>query len=141
MGVFVDTNIFFSFVNLRDRDHERAVQLVDELRKGRYGIPYTSDYILDEAVTVALMRTRRLKVAIDTGTIILGSKERGILPAARMLMIDEKTFQEAWKTFASGKMPQLSFTDQTSLSLSKGYTGGSIMSFDQGFDGLLVRVH
>ncbi len=141
MGIFVDTNIFFSFVNRRDKDHERAVQLVDELRKGKYGIPYTSDYILDEAVTIALMRTRRLKPAIDTGTMILGSRETGILPVARMLMIDEKTFHGAWKAFASGKMPRLSFTDHTSLSLSKEFTGGSIMSFDEDFDGLLVRVH
>ncbi len=87
------------------------------------------------------MRTGRLQPAIATGTLILGSRERSIHPVVHMLMMDEKTFHEAWRTFVSGKMPQLSFTDHTSLSLARGFAGGSIMSFDEDFDGLLTRVH
>ncbi len=57
MSIFLDTGIFVAFVNEKDRNHSRAVELVDDLRRGTYGIPYTSDYVFDEAVTVALART------------------------------------------------------------------------------------
>lgn len=141
MSIFLDTGVFVAFVNKRDRDHDRAVGLVDELRKGQYGLPYTSDYVFDEAVTVALARTRRMSVSLNAGALILGSRESGIPALARMLRIDEQTFHEAWKSFRTQKKPELSFTDHTCISLARAYAGGTIMSFDRGFDGLLTRVH
>jgi hypothetical protein len=141
MSTFLDTGVFVAFVNKRDRDHDRAVELVDELRRGRYGIPYTSDYVFDEAVTVALARTRRMSAALNVGALILGSKEYGTSALARMLRVDEETFYEAWKAFRAHKKLELSFTDHTCISLARAYAGGLIMSFDEGFDGLLTRIH
>ncbi len=141
MSIFVDTGIFVGFVNKKDRDHARAMQLVDELRKGRYGIPYTSDYVFDEAVTVALVRTRRVGLGISAGCLILGSKDSGVPAFARLVRVDEQIFNEAWRNFCGGKKPNLSFTDYTSLGLARSYGGGMIMSFDDGFDGFLTRIH
>lgn len=101
---------------------------------------YTSDYVLDEALTVAMVRTRRLETAVNAGVLILGSKERKIPALARMLRVDEKTLQESWKSFASGKTPKLSFTDHTCISFARAYSGGMIMSFDEHYDGLLTRI-
>ncbi len=141
MSIFVDTGIFVGFVNKKDRDHSRAVELVDELRKGSYGIPYTSDYVFDEAVTVSLVRTRRVGPGVNAGRLILGSKEFGVPPVTRLVRVDEQIFNEAWRNFCGGKKPRLSFTDYTSLGLARSYAGGMIMSFDDGFDGLLTRIH
>src|SRR5437879_9614014 len=99
MSIFIDTGIFVAFVNMKDRDHARAVVLVDELRKAVYGIPYTSDYVLDEAVTVALLRTRRLESGISAGSLILGSKVESIHQIARFLRVDEQTFDEYLQIF------------------------------------------
>jgi predicted nucleic acid-binding protein len=101
---------------------------------------YTSDYILDEALTVALVRTRRLEPAVNAGLLILGSKEKKLPAVARMLRVDESTLQESWKNFTLGKTPKLSFTDHTCLILARSYTGGVIMSFDDHYDGLLTRI-
>jgi predicted nucleic acid-binding protein len=141
MSIFIDTGIFVAFVNKKDRDHARAVVLVDELRKAVHGIPYTSDYVFDEAVTVALLRTRRFENGVNAGSLILGSKEASIPPLARLLRVDEQTFHEAWKNFRAGRKPGLSFTDYASLGLARTYAGGMIMSFDDGFDGLATRIH
>jgi predicted nucleic acid-binding protein len=141
MSIFVDTGIFVGFVNKKDRDHSRAAQLVDELRKGKYGIPYTSDYVFDEAVTVALVRTRRIGPGVNAGRLILGSKDPSIPAITRLVRVDEQTFLEAWRNYQAGRKPRMSFTDYTSLSLARSYAGGMIMSFDDGFDGLLTRVH
>jgi predicted nucleic acid-binding protein len=109
--------------------------------EGKYGMAYTSDYVLDEALTVALVRTRRLEPAVNAGLLMLGSKERGVPALARMLRVDERTLQESWKSFSSGKTPKLSFTDHTCVGLARSYSGGMIMSFDEHFDGLLARIH
>ena len=141
MSIFVDTGVFVSFVNRKDREHERAVGLLRDLGSGKFGQGYTSDYVFDEALTVALTRTRRVETAVNAGTLILGSKERKIPALTRLLRVDEKAFHEAWRSFCSGKTPGLSFTDHTCISLARTYAGGMIMSFDEHFDGILARIH
>jgi len=108
--------------------------------EGKYGIAYTSDYVLDEALTVALVRTRRLEPAVNAGVLILGSKEKKLPAVARMLRVDQSTLQESWKSFMSEKTPTLSFTDHTCVSLARSFAGGMIMSFDEHYDGLLSRI-
>ena len=127
-------------MNARDRDHERAVTLLREVAEGKYGMAYTSDHILDEALTLALVRTRRLEQALNAGLLILGSKEKKLPALARMLRVDKGTLQDSWKSFKSGKTPRLSFTDHTCVNLARSYTGGMIMSFDEHYDGLLTRI-
>ncbi len=141
MSIFVDTGVYVAFVNKKDRDHDRALVLLRELASGRYGLGYTSDYILDETVTVALLRTRRVETAVNAGLLILGSREDKIPALTRLLKVDEKTIAQAWRGFRSGKTPKLSFTDHTCVDLARTYAGGVIMSFDRHFDGLLTRVH
>ncbi len=141
MSIFIDTGVIVSFVNKKDREHERAVGLIRELANGKFGQGYTSDYVFDEALTVTLARTRRVETAVNAGILILGSKERKVPALTRLLRVDEKAFHEAWRSFSSGKNPGLSFTDHTCVSLSRSFTGGMIMSFDEHFDGLLARIH
>ena len=73
--MFIDTNIFVAARNKRDFNHRRAILLLRKALGGDYGSLYTSDYVFDEAVTVALIRTRRLEVAVDIGEFILSSKK------------------------------------------------------------------
>ncbi len=141
MSIFVDTGVFVSFVNKNDREHERAVGLLRELGSGKFGQGYTSDYVFDEALTVALARTRRVETVVNAGALILGSRERKIPALTRLLRVDEKAFHDAWRSFSSGKSPGLSFTDHTCVSLARTYTGGMILSFDEHFDGILARIH
>lgn len=69
-------NIFIAFANLRDRDHARSLTLMNRVRQGEFGQPYTSDYIFDESVTTALICTGNLTTAIKTGKLILGSERK-----------------------------------------------------------------
>ena len=36
----------------------RATELFEEALRGKFGVVYTSDYVIDEAITTALFRTR-----------------------------------------------------------------------------------
>lgn len=132
--------MFVAFSNVSDRDYARSVEIFDNVRRGEHGQPYTSDYVFDEVITMALTRTRRVDSAIRVGKLILGSPSEGIRPLARLLRVDEVAFSGAWDAFKSGKHPQLSFTDQTILLQVRGMTDGVLATFDGGFDGLVPSV-
>ncbi len=135
MAVFIDTGIFVAARNRRDVNHKRAVNLLKEAIKGDYGAMYTSDYIFDEAVTVALVRARKPEIAIDIGNFILSSRK------LQIIHVDKAIFKEAWKIFVKYLGGKLSFTDATSIAIMKTYKVDYIMSFDKHFDGIVPRVH
>jgi len=140
LSTFIDSNIFIAFANKRDRDHARGLDLMDSARKGEFGLPYTSDYVFDEAVMMALVRTRRPAAAIEVGKIILGSKDDAIPSFARLIRVEERAFAEAWAAFRAGRFEGLSFTDHTILAQLREFRIDTLISFDTDFDGLVSRI-
>jgi hypothetical protein len=140
MSAFVDTGVFVAFANVKDRDHAAAEELVDRIRRGELGVPYTSDYVFDEVVTTALSRTGNPDLAVRAGSLILGSPESSVKPLARLLRVDAAAFSDAWAAFRSKRSRGLSFTDQTTVALMRQAGIDSLVSFDSGFDGIVRRV-
>lgn len=134
MGVFIDTGIFIALHNADDQHHQRSKELIKNALKGNLGRIYTSDYIIDEAVTTALARTRKHDIAVDLGTYIIES------PRIIKLTVDQDTFKTAWIKFKTLEDKGLSFTDCTSIALTEKHGIKHIMSFDCGFDGLAQRI-
>jgi len=135
MALFIDTGIFVAAGNIADKNYERAKELLEKALRGEFGTAYTSDYVIDEAITATLARTKKLKLAIDVGEYILSS------PRIKKLWVTEEVFDAAWERFKSlGERP-MSFTDCTSLVLMEKHGIGRIASFDSGFDGLVPRLY
>ncbi|MGD6851090.1 MAG: type II toxin-antitoxin system VapC family toxin [Candidatus Bathyarchaeia archaeon] len=135
MAVFVDTCIFVALNNSLDNHHSRGRDLFKQALKGDFGAIFTSDYIIDEAVTTALARTKRKDLAIELGKYIIES------PRITKIWVTEDEFHLTWKKFIGFKDKPLSFTDCNSLALMETKGIKQIMSFDQGFDGLVERIH
>lgn len=134
MAIFVDTGIFVAANNKSDRNHSRAIELMKEALEGKYGIIYTSDYVIDESITAALARTHDHRIAINTGSYIIDS------PRIQKIYTDADEFEKAWELFQKlGKKP-MSFTDCVSVSEIRERKIGRIMSFDSEFDGLVARI-
>jgi len=134
LAIFIDTGIFVAARNKSDINHERAVSLLRKALRGEYGTMYTSDYVFDEAVTVALVRTKRPEIAIDIGNFILSSTK------LRILYVDRVVFMNAWRIFRRYISRGLSLTDATSIALMKKHNIDNIMSFDKHFDGIIPRI-
>jgi predicted nucleic acid-binding protein len=134
MAVFVDTGIFVAVRNRRDRNHQRAKDLMRSALRSEFGIIHTSDYIADEAITTALARTRNHQIAVNTGRYILSS------PRIETLPVSQEDFKLAWSKFQTVRDKFLSFTDCTSLAVMERRGIDRIMSFDSEFDGLVERV-
>jgi predicted nucleic acid-binding protein len=133
MAVFLDTSVLVAARNVDDKNHARAKELMKSMLRGEHGEIYTSDYVMDEAVTLMLMRTKKIELAINVGEYVLRS------PRIRKLRVTEDVFDAAWGKFKSLRKP-MSFTDCASLALVEKSGIGSIASFDSGFDGLVERI-
>ena len=135
MAVFLDTGIFVAARNSRDSNHARATELFERALKGEFGAVYTSDYIVDEAVTTALFRTNNHEIAANVGRLALGS------PRVETLYTGVAEFRSSWERFQKlGRRP-MSFTDCVSLTHMERRGVDKIMSFDSDFDGLAARIH
>ena len=134
MTIFIDTGIFLALYDIDDRYHERSRQLIKNALKGNFGRLFTSDYILDEAITATFVRTRKHAIAVELGKYVIES------PRISKLVIDKETFDTSWKKFQTLNDKGLSFTDCTSIALSEKHGIKQLMSFDSGFDGLIQRI-
>ncbi len=135
--IFIDTCVFIAYVNKRDINHDRAIELLEDIMRGKYGKAFTSDYVFDEAVTYALMKTKDIKKALNVGRLILGDDK---LPRfLEILFVDKVIFNRAWELFL--KYKKLSFTDCTSIALMNEHEIKYIASFDSDFDGIVARIY
>ena len=134
MAIFVDTGIFVALHNADDEFHQKSKELMKQALKGDFGRIFTSDYVIDEAITTALVRTKKHDLAQDLGRFIIES------PRITKLWVGEDSFELAWKKFSVFKDKPLSFTDCTSLAIIEAKGIKQIMSFDGGFDGLITRI-
>ncbi len=85
---------------------------------------YTSDYVLDEAITTCRRRTGSHELSVRLGTDILASK------SIVMLKVDERTIQESWELYKERDDVKLSFTDATCATLAKSHGITSIFTYD-----------
>jgi predicted nucleic acid-binding protein len=134
LAVFIDTSIFVALRNADDERHARSKALIRNALKSDFGRVCTSDYVIDKAITTALVRTKKHELAFDVGRYILDS------PRITKLWVGEDIFEKAWEKFKLFKDKPLSFTDCTSLALIEKSGIKQIMSFDSGFDGLVLRI-
>ncbi len=134
MAIFLDTGILASIRNADDNRHERSKKLMKKALKDDFGTIYTSDYIIDEATTLALVRTGKDELAIDVGKYAIDS------PRIKILKMSRKDFQATWEKFKSLSDEGLSFTDCSTLHLMEENRIDKIMSYDSGFDGFKGRI-
>lgn len=135
MTIFIDTGIFVALRNADDEQHQRSKELMKKALKANYGRIYTSDYIIDEAITTALIRTKRHDLATDIGKYITES------PRITKLWTTKEIFETAFEKFKTLKEKSLSFTDCTTLAHTQKNQIKQILSFDSDFDGLAQRVY
>ena len=132
----MDTGVLVAFHNTRDLNHDAATRLVKSIAGGEMGPAYTTDYVFDEAVTVALTRTGRPDLAVALGRLILGQDTP---PFMELVNIDDDAFTRAWALFARHSRRGLSFTDCASLAAMETRRIDRIASFDTDFDGIASR--
>ncbi|MHA1881963.1 MAG: type II toxin-antitoxin system VapC family toxin [Candidatus Thorarchaeota archaeon] len=138
MAVFIDRNIIIALLNSRDKHHDKAKLLLTELRKPKYGMRVTTDYILDEVLTTLWIHTHRKNVVTKAHNLLRHTPE-----FIRMEYMTPHTLEVAWTKWEKlAKWPKkpLSFTDCCILSFMEKNDIPYLASFDSDFKGLVTLV-
>lgn len=138
MTVLIDTGVLYAEYDRDASRHESAAEILDRTYDGEFGVSYLSDYIYDEAVTLTYRRVRSNEAATR-----LGKRLRGVDPypsAFELLHVSRGIFTDAVNVFEQYDDHQLSFTDATTIALSRRHDIDAVISFDDDFDGLVHRI-
>lgn len=138
MSVFLDTGVLFAFLNKRDERHDEAIDVVRHAAGGEWGVPYVSDFVADELLTLARVRARG--PAVEKAAFEILPLPDPALPGLRMLVVDRAVFTAAVGLFTRHRARGLSFTDATTLALIEEIGIRRLASFDAGFRGLATLV-
>ncbi|MBU1163499.1 MAG: PIN domain-containing protein [Proteobacteria bacterium] len=130
MKVFIDT---WGWLTLRDRDESRHEDVKEFYRQFRdqNGIIYTSDYVLDETITLVFKRLP-FKTAKESLAKIDKAIEEGYL---QVEWVTPERFEKAkGLRLKYQDKPKISFTDLTSMVIMKELGVKDIITGDEHFE-------
>ncbi len=123
MTVLLDTGFILAALLRRERRHSWARSTLAEILAGRYGAPYVTDYIVDEALNYAAARLKPgdaeklIKLLIESG-------------AVHIIHVSLDVFTRSVELYRK-HLPRLSFTDATTLTTAKLYRIDYIATLDK----------
>jgi len=126
---FVDTSAFVALINPKDACHQKAVQINDDLSQKGVSL-YTSDYILDETLTLIVSRQSHYHSVQFLDWVHKAVSRKQI----HLLFMNEGVFQKAERWFRKFSDHPLSFTDCTTVAFVKEYKINGVFSFDDDFE-------
>ncbi|WP_312907576.1 type II toxin-antitoxin system VapC family toxin [Natronosalvus caseinilyticus] len=138
MTVLIDTGVLYADHDTDAARHDAARTALEAAYDGEHGVPYISDYIFDEAITLTRMRAGSYEPAKR-----LSDRLQGVGPypqAYELLRVSATVFDETIAIFERYDDHPLSFTDATSIALCERHEIDALMSFDDDFDGLVPRL-
>ncbi len=124
--IFVDTSAWYAVEVEDDVNHEKACKFLSLIASGKYGISITTDYVLDETLT--LLRSRR---DLTSATTFMDKIKKS--SSVRVFWIDENLFEKALNIFQKSNHKSWSFTDCTSFVLMRELSISEAFTFDSHF--------
>jgi len=130
MSLLIDTSALIAVRNANDKNHDKALVVMTKALKGEYGKLYISDYIFDEAVTIAYIRTGNKNFAIDLSRF---SRARPIV----FRFLEPIDFERAWELYLQFKDKNFSFTDCTNIAIMDRHNIDTLFTYDSEFNGIV----
>ena len=118
-----------AYRNIKDVHNKTADELIRRALKGEFGAIYTTDYIYDEALTLAMVRTGNKNIAEDISDVLLS-------PRIEMIIIDVPVIEQAKAIFFKFFDKRISFTDATTMVVMQQRNISKIITFDAHFNGI-----
>lgn len=128
-SVFVDTWGWLALGHQRDQAHAQVRQLFREIRTHQVPL-YTSDYVLDELMTL-LFKRESYSEAVSFMEGILAAQVQGAL---QIEWVSPERFEKAWEMRKRLQdKPQISFTDLSSIVIMTELKINSVLTDDRHF--------
>lgn len=124
--IFVDTTTWVAGIDASDRLHEDGKAVLEALIEGRSAPALTTDFVLDETMTLLKKRGARVSKVVEALQRLISS------PLVTLVYVDESAFGESLLNFK--KYEKMSFTDAVTLTIMRRYGVKEIFSHDKDFD-------
>jgi predicted nucleic acid-binding protein len=124
--IYVDTSAWLAISDVRDGHHAAAIRTHSELLTGRFGRLITTDYVLDETLTLLRKRVGREPVK----RFVLGLDAS---PSAQPIWVTPEHYRMAREMFLEQGATTWSFTDCTSFVIMRELGIRTAFSFDRDF--------
>lgn len=125
--IFVDTSAWYALEVEDDVYHKPAKRFVLTLRGRRYESLLTTDYVLDETLTLLWLRQGSISAL---GFLDMIRQSKGV----HTIWIDEPIFWKAAELMRERRDKRWSFTDFTSFLIMKQMGITNAFGFDKNFD-------
>ncbi len=139
MSIVVDTSVAAASLVRSDANFDRAVNIMREVRQGRYGAAVSPHAVLQEGLTLLQRRTKNRAACEDYVRMFRGDAEKKLPPQLRLIEGSAADWMAAEKLFFRHFDRELSAVDCL-LVVCAQRLAAPIASFDKGFDGLVARV-
>jgi hypothetical protein len=124
--IFVDTSAWYAIEVEDDVNHEAAYRFLSKIASGKHGVSITTDYVLDEALT--LLRVRR---GLPSASAFIDKIKKS--KSIRVFWVDYDLFEKALGIFRKSDHKLWSFTDCTSFALMNDLSVIEAFTFDDHF--------
>lgn len=124
-GIVLDTSFLVAYHNESDIHHVRALEVMDRLRSGEWGLALFPEYVFLELVTV-LARRRDLATAVAAGETLLASEELVFVPCSEI-------FLDAFEVFRRFGGGDPSLADAAIVAIARRRGIDRIATFDRDF--------
>lgn len=126
MKLFVDTSAWAGYYDAGDRWHTAAREAVTSLLD--QGVTFvTTDYVLDETITLLLHHAGRERVLVFVDAI---QRSRNV----QLVRVDAGVWELAWQLFKQYDDKVWSFTDCTSFAVMRQMDLQQAFAFDHDFE-------
>lgn len=124
--VFIDTGAWYALKNKKDPHHADVVSFFKSLPKEGI-VCYTSDYIIDEAITLARARLNDHHISLLLAEELLSEK------AAKLIYVAPRYLSRSLEIYRTYSNHHFSFTDCTSFAIMEDLKIEEALAFDRHF--------
>ena len=131
--IFVDTTFWVGDADSNDDFHESSHMTIEAIRTGKAPSALTTDFVLDETVTILGKRK-----GFGAGNAAKVADSLLSSPRVFTVYIDEALLRESLRLY-TGHKEDLSLTDASSRVVMRRYGVGRLFSHDHDFDDLGIK--
>ena len=136
--IFIDSGFLYSYMNDKDKNHNNTLPIMKSALAGEYGKIIISNYITNETLTLARVRTGNCQCSKDIQQLI--KTKKGKMKIFFEVILDKTLIESSELFFERYCEKGLSFTDCSILAVMKSLQIDYLASFDGGYKGLVKNI-
>ena len=138
MTIIIDSNYLFALKSIKDRNHKRAFELFKELKNDSIKPLITNNLVVSEIFTLTNSRYKGNIYYLDKYYELIWGQENFF----KIIHLKSEEFKDVYKILKKYTTPKrlLSFVGASLIFLYKKFNAKAILSFDNHFDGIILRL-